>query len=167
MPSSVPIAANVTRVLGDANGLRAESFRYSLVSAAALACDVAVYALLLRAGLFAGLAGALGYVAGLCIHYRLSASWVFPDRTGRRQAIPTFAKFAATGVLGLSLTAAIIGAVTGTGLAGPLAAKAVAVVTSYVAVFLLRRAVVFVDHREPMQLPANPIALTNRQRPRA
>ena len=147
MPSSVPIAANVTRLLGDVSGLRAESIRYSLVSAVALACDVAAYALLLRAGLLAGLAGALGYVIGLCIHYLLSASWVFPDRTGRRRAIPTFAKFAATGLLGVILTAGIIANLTGSGVAGPLVAKAAAVVTSYVAVFLLRRSMVFGDQR--------------------
>jgi len=128
-----------------ASGIGAESCRYFVTSLLALACDLLVYTALLRIGLIAAAAGAIGYLAGLCLHYRLSASWVFPDPAEGRPALPTFAKFAATGLLGVVTTAAIIGFLTGTGVAGAFYAKAVAVGSTYVVVFLLRRTVVFAD----------------------
>jgi putative flippase GtrA len=133
----------IERLARAAGAIGIESARYFAASLAALACDLLVYTLLLRADVLAAAAGAAGYLAGLLVHYRLSACWVFPDPHGRRRAVPTFAKFAATGLLGVGLTTAVIGALTGAGIAGPFAAKAAAVATSYVAVFLLRRSLVF------------------------
>ena len=119
-----------------------ETVRYGLTSALALACDVAVYALMLGS-LTPPAAGAIGYAMGLLVHHALSSNWVFPDRTGRRHALPTFAKFAASGLMGLIMTAGIIGALTMSGLAGVFEAKAAAVGVTYVAVFLVRRRYVF------------------------
>jgi len=77
------------------------------------------------------------------VHYALSARWVFPDAAGTRRTAPTFVKFAATGLIGLATTAAIIDLVTRNHFAGAFAAKAAAVVVAYVVVFLLRRTYVF------------------------
>ena len=124
-------------------GFGGESLRYLVVSAAALGCDVAVYASLIGSGIMATVAGAAGYVIGIFVHYALSARWVFPDREGTRRTAPTFVKFVATGLIGLATTAAIIDALTRNHIAGAFSAKAVAVVTAYVVVFLMRRSYVF------------------------
>jgi putative flippase GtrA len=129
-----------------ADGLRqfgGESLRYLVVSAVALGCDLAVYASLIGGGTRATAAGAAGYMFGLLVHYALSARWVFPDAAGTRRTAPTFVKFAATGLIGLATTAAIIDVLTRNHLAGAFSAKAAAVVTAYVIVFLLRRTFVF------------------------
>jgi putative flippase GtrA len=123
--------------------LGGESIRYLLVSAVALGCDLAVYAGLIWTGAMAAAAGALGYALGMLVHYALSASWVFPDADGTRRSARTLVKFAATGLLGLTTTAAIIDGLTRHHIAGAFAAKGVAVVSAYLAVFILRRTYVF------------------------
>ena len=123
--------------------LGGESFRYLVVSAIALAGDVAVYAGLVGGGIRAATAGAGGYAIGLMVHYVLSARWVFPDAQRTRRTAPTLVKFVATGFVGLATTAAIIDALTRNHVAGAFSAKAAAVVTAYLIVFLLRRTYVF------------------------
>jgi putative flippase GtrA len=123
--------------------LGGESIRYLAVSAVALGCDVAVYAGLVSGGTRAAAAGAVGYAIGLIVHYALSARWVFPDAKGTRRTAPTLVKFVATGFIGLATTAAIIDGLTRNHVAGAFSAKAAAVVTAYVIVFLLRRTYVF------------------------
>jgi putative flippase GtrA len=122
-----------------------ESFRYLVVSALALGCDVAVYASLIGSGTPATAAGAAGYMFGLLVHYALSTRWVFPDAAGTRRTAPTLVKFVATGLIGLATTAAIIDALTRSHLAGAYSAKAAAVIAAYVVVFLLRRSFVFAE----------------------
>jgi putative flippase GtrA len=126
--------------------LGGESARYLVASVVALAVDVAVYTLLVQAAVVPSGAGAAGYLVGLLVHYRLSAGWVF--RGGDRRVVPTLAKFAVSGLIGLLTTAAIIAALTMSGLAGALVAKAIAVVVSFVAVFLIRRIYVFAARPE-------------------
>jgi putative flippase GtrA len=123
--------------------LGGESLRYLVVSALALGCDVAVYASLIGSGTRAAAAGAAGYIFGLVVHYALSTRWVFPDAARTRRTAPTFVKFAATGLMGLATTAAVIDLLTRNHLAGAFSAKAAAVVTAYLVVFLLRRTFVF------------------------
>jgi len=127
--------------------LGGESLRYSLVSALALGCYVTLYMLLIKGGLRAALAGALGYLLGIAVHYVLSSAWVFPDRAGARRTAPTFAKFLGTGLIGLAMTAVIIDVLTGNGIAGAFMAKAAAAAATYVTVFLLRRLYVFAPTR--------------------
>ena len=122
-----------------------ESLRYLVVSATALGCDVAVYASLIGSGVMATVAGAAGYLMGIFIHYGLSARWVFPDAAGKRRTAPTLTKFVATGLIGLAATTTIIDVLTRNHIAGAFLAKAAAVVTAYVLVFLLRRTYVFAD----------------------
>jgi putative flippase GtrA len=120
-----------------------ESLRYLVVSAIALACDVAVYATLIGSGTRPTVAGTAGYTFGILVHYALSARWVFPDADGTRRTTTTLAKFLASGLLGLATTAAIIDVLTRQHAVGPFVAKAAAVVTAYLIVFLLRRTYVF------------------------
>ncbi len=130
----------------DLGRLGGDSARYLVVSAIALGCDIAVYTILIGSGHLAPVAGALGYAVGLLAHFTLSSYWVFPDADQSRRLMPTFAKFVATGMFGLALTAAIIGVLTRSGLADPFTAKGAAVAATYVAVFVLRRAYVFATH---------------------
>jgi len=130
---------------GRAFELGRQGARYLVVSTVALGCDLTVYAIGLKASLAAAAAGALGYSGGLIIHYLLSAFWVFPDPAGRRRTPVTLAKFVATGLLGLGLTAGLIGTLTGAGLCGAYAAKLVAIAVSTVTVFAVRRVYVFAD----------------------
>jgi putative flippase GtrA len=123
--------------------LGGESIRYFVVSAVALGCDLAVYAGLIKGGAMAAAAGALGYALGMLVHYALSTYWVFPDVDGTRRTAPTLVKFAATGLLGLMTTAAIIDVLTRHHIAGAYAAKGAAVVSAFLAVFILRRMYVF------------------------
>ena len=140
---AVAADARIGRLVRAASGIGAQSCRYFVTSLLALACDLLVYTGLLRIGLIAAAAGAIGYLAGLCLHYRLSASWVFPDPARRRRALPTFAKFAASGLMGLIMTTTVIGGLTMSGISGAFPAKAVAVGLTYIAVFLVRRRYVF------------------------
>jgi putative flippase GtrA len=124
-------------------GLWGQSGRYLLASVVALAVDFLIYALLLGAGLIATAAGVLGYCCGLGAHYVLSARWVFKERMASPRTWLTFAKFVATGLVGLTLTAAIIAILTNSELCGVYLAKLAAVAVAYVAVFFLRRSYVF------------------------
>lgn len=120
-----------------------ESLRYFAVSALALGCDLAIYASLIGIGIMATAAGATGYLMGIFVHYALSSRWVFPDAGGTRRTAPTLAKFVVSALIGLATTTTIIDVLTRNHLAGAFPAKAAAVVTSYVIVFLLRRTYVF------------------------
>jgi putative flippase GtrA len=112
-------------------------------SAVALGCDVTLYTIGVKNGIPPAIAGAIGYVAGLVVHYALSTSWVFPSNGGTRRAFPTFTRFAATGLLGLATTAIIIDMLTASGICGAFPAKAIAVGFTYGTVFLARRIYVF------------------------
>jgi putative flippase GtrA len=131
-----------------------QSVRYGLVSTLALACDVAVYAVALRLAAAPPAAGAIGYATGLLVHYVLSSSWVFPDQTGERRILPTFARFAASGLMGLLITTTIIGVLTMSGVSGAFGAKAAAVGLTYVAVFVVRRRYVFARPRPDGRAPS-------------
>jgi putative flippase GtrA len=124
-------------------GLWRQSLRYLLASLVALAVDVLVYVLLLGGGVIAIAAGVLGYGAGLGVHYALSARYVFQERRVAAGDLVKIAKFVMSGLIGLALTAAIIGSLTSWALCGDYLAKLVAVTVAYVAVFALRRGYVF------------------------
>ncbi len=146
LAARLALRASAARFGVSYSGLRSlggESIRYLVVSAFALGCDVAVYASLIKGGVMTTAAGALGYVAGILVHYTLSTVWVFPDVDGSRRTAPTFVKFAATGLLGLAITATIIDVLTRHAIAGAFTAKGVAIACTYLAVFLLRRGYVF------------------------
>jgi putative flippase GtrA len=118
---------------------------YLAVSGIALGVDFALYWLLL--GLFAKafMPAAIGYSVGLVVHYLLASRLVFGARHVKRglAETPTFAKYCATGVAGLAMTAAIVG--LGTDVLGwsAIGAKVAATGFAFVAVFLMRRYVVF------------------------
>lgn len=120
-----------------------EPLAYAAVSGAALTADTGIYLALAWLGLLPALAGAVGYLIGLAFHYAMSVSFVFDARATGKSRHRLILEFAASGVAGLLLTAAIIAfgtAVLGLSL---VAAKVVSVLISFAAVYGIRRAFVF------------------------
>jgi putative flippase GtrA len=116
--------------------------RYTLVSVAALGLDFAVFQSLTVSGVKPALAAIVGYTFGMLLHYTLSVRFVFADATvkSRRR---TLIEFVASGLIGLAMTAAIVWIATAWLGIPALVAKALAVGASFIAVFLLRSAIVF------------------------
>ena len=119
-----------------------ESIGYLLASVVALACDVAVLAMLVRLHADNVSAAAVGYCAGLAVHYLLATRFVFHHRRYRDVRLVETGLYAVTGVVGLVLSAAIVwlGDVAGMGLP---VSKAIAVVASFVTIYVLRRWLLF------------------------
>ena len=130
-----------------------EAAGYLAVSAVALALDLGVYWLLLGLSLMPALAAVIGYSLGLVVHYLLASRLVFASRLLKRglsAEAPTFAKYAATGIAGIALTAAIVAIGTDMLSWSAIGAKLVATACAFVAVFLMRRCLVFA-------MPARPV----------
>lgn len=124
----------------------AEALRYLGVSVVALGADFAIYWLLLGVMSKALVPAAIGYASGLVVHYFLASRLVFAARLHERgiaAETPTFAKYAATGVAGLLLTAVIVGLCTDILGWSALLAKVIATGCAFVAVFFARRYLVF------------------------
>ncbi len=118
--------------------------RYLVASATGTAVDLTSLSLLYAAGLAAGGAAAIGYALGTLAHWLVSSRFVFPDRLAeaglRRGAQQVL--FIASAILGIGMTSLIVS----WGVAGGihiLAAKAIAMIASFVAVFLVRLTIVF------------------------
>ena len=137
------VAANAPRLFRPMIALAPQLSRYSAVSALALGLDFVVYLALVGSGFAAPLAGAIGYAIGLTLHYALSARFVFDARATRKSDGRLFGEFAMSGLVGLFITASIIAIATEMLHLGALAAKMLAAGASFLAVFLLRRSVVF------------------------
>lgn len=124
---------------------RATYARYVAASAIALASDLALFMLLLNAGAHPVPASAIGYSAGLIIHWAISSRYVF----GRGVPCPFVSRrrrqkllFVASAMVGLAITSAIVGLGSHLGLDARLA-KLCAIAVSFQTTYLLRRAVVF------------------------
>lgn len=118
--------------------------RYIGASAASVGVDFGIFMAALSAGVPPALAAATGYCAGIVCHWVISSRAVFVGRVAgsgaaRRQQQ---ALFALSALLGLALTTAIVGLGSRQGL-DPRIAKAVAMIVSFQATYLLRRRVVF------------------------
>lgn len=115
--------------------------RYIVASAGALAVDMGIFIALLRTDMPATPASAMGYISGIGAHWLLSSRAVFTDASeaGRnRQKL----LFIASALVGLAITAAIVGAGDMMGI-DPRIAKLCAIAVSFNATYLLRKRVVF------------------------
>jgi putative flippase GtrA len=129
--------------------------RYSIVSLAALFVDFGSYLALCALTLAAPMAGIASYCLGMIVHYALSTRFVFDVADARKSARRRFTEFLASGLLGVALTGVVIAILTKNFGASPFAAKAAAVGVSFLAVFLVRRWIVFapVHHDCPSDAP--------------
>jgi putative flippase GtrA len=118
--------------------------RYFAASVVALGFDMGSFLVLLAAGLPAAPAAALSYSLGIVVHWFISSRAVFIDGVAERGPARTRQKalFVASALVGLALTAGIVGLGAAVGI-DPRLAKLAAVGVSFVATWLLRARVVF------------------------
>ena len=118
--------------------------RYIGASGAALGLDIAVFAGGVALGLPAGSAAAIGYSAGIALHWWLSSRAVFADRLapdGRARARQQ-TLFVLTALVGLALTTGIVTVLTLADIPAA-AARAAAIGVSFATTYMLRRVFVF------------------------
>lgn len=118
--------------------------RYLAASVVALGFDMAGFLLLLALGLAAAPASALSYALGIGVHWFISSRAVFTAGVAERGPARTRQKalFVASALVGLALTAGVVGLGSALGL-DPRLAKIAAVGVSFAATWLLRARVVF------------------------
>jgi len=125
-------------------GVAPQLARYTLVSAFALGLDTALFMILTASSIApAAIAGAIGYGFGLLLHFALSSRYVFECGSTGKTPARLLAEFAASGIVSLLITALMIALAYDVIGLPALAAKAAAVAASFLAVFILRRNVVF------------------------
>jgi len=117
--------------------------RYAVVSVLALAFDFAVFLFINNAIGQPTLAGVVGYACGIVLHYNLSRRFVFDAAPVQKSAQRLFGEFAASGLIGLAVTAGVIAAATGLLGLPPIVAKVLAAGASFLGVFVIRRTIVF------------------------
>lgn len=114
--------------------------RYTLASLCALCVDMIVFLALSHLHVQPVVAAFCGYSAGLVLHWMLSIRFVFVNNGtgthGQRLA------FIASAVLGLGITMATVSVLCGIGLA-PAIAKILAIPTSFLTVYMIRRYGIF------------------------
>ena len=118
---------------------------YLLASALALGSDAGLFLLLLDAGLSPVTASAVGYCAGILVHWLISSRLVFADGTAARGTGERHRQkllFVGSALVGLAVTTAIVGSGSAIGL-DPRLAKLAAIVVSFQTTYLLRRHIVF------------------------
>lgn len=124
---------------------RIELLRYLAASIVALAADGGSYLAGLVAGVAALPASVLSYTIGIGVHWTISSRAVFAGvaREGTER-IRQKALFVASALVGLAITATIVGMATHVG-CDPRLSKLLAVGTSFMATWTLRSRVVFVS----------------------
>ena len=117
--------------------------RYLAASVVALAFDVALFSTLDALGIDPTAASALGYCAGIIVHWVVSSNLVFTGKTreGAALHIQRFL-FAGSASVGLAITVAIV-ELLGRADVHAIAAKAVAVGVSFITVYAMRKWGVF------------------------
>lgn len=118
--------------------------RYLAASVVALGFDMGSFLMLLAVGMAAASASALSYSLGIVVHWFISSRAVFVDGVAERGPARTRQKalFVASALIGLALTAGIVGLGSAIGI-DPRIAKIAAVGVSFLATWLLRARVVF------------------------
>ena len=119
-------------------------FRYIGASAVSLGVDFAIFMAALSVGVPPAPAAACGYVVGIVCHWLISSRMVFvghvaEDSASRRQQQ---ALFVVSALVGLGITTGIVGIGSRYGL-DPRVAKAIAIVVSFQATYVIRKKVVF------------------------
>lgn len=117
--------------------------RYLVASIIALAFDVALFSTLVAVQMDPTIASAVGYCAGIVIHWLVSANMVFTGKTRDGAALHIQrALFAGSALVGLAITVATVEIMGRMGV-HPVASKGAAVGVSFVAVYAMRKWGVF------------------------
>lgn len=138
-------------MIGGGNGIAARGMalaarlllaRYLVASLLALCVDMGLFLALTWAGLAPGWAAMLGYGGGIVMHWLLSVRFVFSVTTARRPLRLLRLQFLLSALLGLAITGWLVSLLTAMDMA-PAGAKGTAVLASFIAVYLVRKHVVF------------------------
>lgn len=118
--------------------------RYLAASVVALGFDMASFLVLLALGVPAAGGSALSYVLGIIVHWFISSRAVFVSGVAERGHARTRQKalFVASALVGLALTAGIVGLGSALGI-DPRIAKLAAVGVSFLVTWVLRARIVF------------------------
>ena len=116
--------------------------RYLLASAVSLTVDLICFLLLLWLLDLPVAAAVGGYLAGLCLHWLISSRMVFKSILLEVDRVKCKRLFAASALAGLSITTTIIATGEAINL-DPLWGKAIAILTSFQAIYLVRKFYVF------------------------
>lgn len=146
--TSFDLAARVPLSLQPLARLMPELSYYTIVSAIALAVDLAIFSMLAYGGMRASIAGIAGYCTGLMLHYLLSKHFVFEIRNDKKPEVRRFFEFCVSGAVGALITWAIIGIATEWLHFPAMIGKIAAVGTSFIVVFALRKSIVFATARD-------------------
>jgi putative flippase GtrA len=135
----------ISKLIGSIRRGEIRWLNYLLASVLALGSDAALFLLLLDSGLAPVAASAVGYCAGILVHWLVSSRLVFADGaaargTGERHRQKML--FVGSALVGLAVTTAIVGTGSALGL-DPRLAKLAAIVVSFQTTYLLRRHIVF------------------------
>jgi putative flippase GtrA len=116
---------------------------YLTASILALLADASSYALLLGVHMPATYAAALSYTLGLEIHYLVSRRFILAKSATGHWTLRQSMAFLCTGIAGVLTTSGTVFVLTGIFAVHPGVAKAVAVGSSFIAVYTLRRSLIF------------------------
>jgi putative flippase GtrA len=114
--------------------------RYLLASICALTSDFAIFLALDHGGAAPMVAALGGYASGLIVHWVISIRFVFDLAGG-----PTHAQrigFVVSALIGMSITLALVGALSAIGMA-PAIAKLLSVPVSFLSVYAIRKYGIF------------------------
>jgi len=119
--------------------------RYGIGSVVALCADMGLFIGLLDMGMPPVAASALGYSLGILVHWLISSRLVFAATAAPAGRARTRQKglFVASALAGLAITTGIMAASELAGLI-PLIAKLIAIIVSFQATYMMRKAFVFV-----------------------
>jgi putative flippase GtrA len=135
----------VDRAISSALGIwhRCTLTRYLAASIIALAFDIAIFSTLFALRIDPTAASAVGYCAGIVVHWLVSANLVFTGKTRDGAGLHIQrALFAGSALAGLAITVATVELLGRAGFHA-IAAKSIAVGISFVAVYAMRKWGVF------------------------
>jgi len=117
--------------------------RYTGVNLVSLALDYAVFLSMMAAFELPVIASTIAYAVAFTLNYKLSRLFVFGSDGSHKGERRLFTEFMATGLLGIVLTATVTGAGVYLLDLAPIVAKTVAVLVSFVVLYLVRSRLVF------------------------
>lgn len=117
--------------------------RYTGVNIASVAVDYTIFLSLMKLIGMPVLASTIGHAIAFSLNYVLSRKLVFGRAGEHKGEQRLFAEFLATGVLGLALTASVTAAGIYLLDAAPIVAKTVAMLITFVTLYIIRSRLVF------------------------
>lgn len=132
--------AGIARLIGWAHRLTLT--RYLAASILSLCVDMGAFLALCALGIAPWWAAFVSYALGIIVHWLLSVRFVFAATIGAGPTRGQQVQFLLSALMGLAITVGVVALLTALGIMA-LAAKGAAVLVSFIAVYLVRKHVVF------------------------